>query len=205
MSRLKKFRKDQIILYQGEATPNIYKIKSGLVKCYTTLDNGNEAIISLFGPGDYFPVVANIENLFSYFYHETMDDTEVELLRSDDYAAMRDKPGMLNEHHIKYLGALFHVNALVQPTAYEKLAHTLRYLAIRFGEDMPIKRYRRVKIKLTQQILANIANISRETASLELNKLKKQEIIIEKNKFYLVDLAIVTTIIGDDIDSSISL
>ncbi len=205
MGRLKKFRKNQIVLYQGEATTNIYKIKSGLVKCYTTLENGNEAIVALFGPNDYFPVISRQDNIFSYFYHETMDETESELLFPDEYIKMRTGQTMLDEHHTKYLGALLHINALVQPSAYEKLAHTLRYLVIRFGEDMPIKKYKRIKIKLTQQTLANLANISRETASLELNKLKKQEVIIEKNKFYLVDTVAITTIFGDDIGQSLQL
>ena len=41
MIREKVIRKEQIILYQGEAVFGVHVIKKGMVRAYTILGNGN--------------------------------------------------------------------------------------------------------------------------------------------------------------------
>ena len=202
MNHVRTVRGGQILLYQGEATSTVNLIRSGCVKVYTTLSNGNEVIVALFGPGDYFPVGdATAHALTSLFYHETLADSEIESMPIDDYlAALKRNENLPQYYARRYQGALLHITALAQTTAYEKLAHTLRYLGMRFGAELANKRYTRIDIKLTQKVIANLSNMSRETTSIELQKLKQQNIIIVRNKYYSVDMRAITNLLGDDLD-----
>jgi CRP-like cAMP-binding protein len=202
MNHVKVARKNQILLYQGEATSTVNYIREGCVKVYTTLANGNEIIVALFGPGDYFPVGdVSSRALTSLFYHETLVDSEIESMGVDDYLEHIKHNANLPQYYARrYQGALLHIAALVQPTAYEKLAYTMRYLGMRFGVELANKRYTRIDIKLTQKIIANLSNMSRETTSIELQKLKEQKIVLERNKYYSVDMRAITNLIGDDLD-----
>jgi CRP-like cAMP-binding protein len=206
MNHVRLARKDQILLYQGEATSTVNLIREGCIKVYTTLANGNEVIVALFGPGDYFPVGEVSDSaLTSLFYHETLVDSTIESMRVDEYLdRLKNNPNLPQYYARRYQGALLHITALVQTTAYEKLAHTLRYLAMRFGTELIGKRYTRIDMPLTQKIIANLSNMSRETTSIELQKLKKQQIVLERSKYYSVDMQAITNLLGDDLDEMVT-
>ena len=53
-------------------------------------------------------------------------------------------------------------------------------------------------MKLTQQDLANLCTMSRETVSIELAKLKAKKAVLEKSKLYTVNLPLLTQLLGDD-------
>lgn len=200
MSRRYPVRKKQVLLYQGEASQFVYVINKGLVKAYTTLSNGSEVIIALFGPNDYFPASFNLEKApVSLFYYETMTDGEITSLGAEEFNKYREeRPSEYIEASKRYLGALLHINALVQLQAFDKVAYTLQHLAIRFGVPLRGNIFTRIDVKLTQQDLASLCDLSRETVSIELTKLKTKNAVVEKNKLYSVNLSILTILIDDD-------
>lgn len=196
-----------MILFQGEATSNIFVVKKGYVRAFTILSNGNEAIVSIFGAGDYFPNIfdkakANV----SLFYYETMSDVILESFTSEEF--MKQKGGDASTYadsSRRYLATLLHVNALMQVNAFEKLAYIMQYLAIRFGTTQAYNPYTRIDLKLTQQDLACLCNLSRETTNIQLMKLKTSGVVIERTKYYSVNLPALTKLIGDETISTVEL
>lgn len=120
-----------------------------------------------------------------------MVDSVVTVCDTAEFAAESavDPQAELRRFATRYVGALLHVSALAQQTASLKLAHTLRYLAVRFGEKLVMGSRSKITIKLTQHDLASLSNLSRETVSIELTKLKDKDIIAVKTKYYYVNLA----------------
>lgn len=203
MGQLRVLKKKQTILYQGEAVARVYQIKKGVIKAYSSFDNGSEAIIAMYGPGDFFPSSHDSEtSSVSLFCYATMSDSVVEVCGLDEFAE-KTKTYNQKDFSRKYLGALLHINALVQITAHEKLLHTLRYLALRFGTPLSGGVYTRINIKLTQQDIAELCNMSRETTNIELSKLKSKDVFTEKAKMYSVNLKLLNKHIGDDIGNDI--
>lgn len=200
MARIRPVRKNQIILYQGEAITNMHIVRSGIVRAYSILSNGNEVIVAMFGPSDYFPV----GGLYgaapaSLFYYETMSDGHIESMTVPEFVEyLSGENDEMVRGSRRYMGALLHVNALGQATAAEQLAHTLRYLVLRFGVPLPGRVFMRIDIKLTQQDIARLCNISRETASIELGKLKNKNIITERAKLYSVNMSLLNKFLGED-------
>lgn len=207
MVRERPARKEQIILYQGEASSGVYVIRSGVVRAYTILSNGSEVNIALYGPDDYFPIETAYDTApATLFYYEALTDCVLDNLDIDSFHSARrtDSTTALADSK-RYVGALLHVNALGQASAYDKLAHTLRYLAMRFGLALPAKGFIRINVRLTQQDLANLCTVSRETVSIELTKLKAKHVVTERKKMYTVNLPLLNHLLGDDVDSSLRL
>lgn len=191
----------QIVLYQGEASPNVYVVKSGVVRAYVILENGNEVIIAMFGPGDSFPErIAGNSIVPSMFYYDMMSDGELEVWSYEQHAkARQNETDSYEMTQRRYLGALLHINALAQQNAHDCLVHVLRYLCLRFGVPATNKSYTRINVKLTQVDLAKLSNLSRETVNQELKKLKDKNVLIVRQKYYTVNLRSLMKLIDDDI------
>lgn len=206
MSTSRITRRGQVVLYQGEVSPYIFAIKSGVVRAYTIVDGGNEVIIAMFGPGDHFPEQTNLDELpAAMFYYDMMSDGELTLLTQREYSQQQAKSS--TEHvrsQQRYLGALLHINALAQPTARGRIVHVIRYLALRFGVPASGKSFTRINLKLTQQDLAQICNLSRETVNHEIKYLKDRTILTVRQKNYTVNIRALMKLIDDDIDISLS-
>lgn len=194
-------RGGQIIFYQGEAAIQTFRVTSGLVRGYIIHDNGEEATIAYFGPDDIFPVASSFDIApVTLFYYETVGETSVEVMKPVDFTNYIDRAPKeeLKRFARRYVGALLHISALTQTSAKAKLVHTLRYLAIRFGVTGVDKSYIKIPIKLTQQDLARLCSASRETVSLELTHLKKDRVVIVKEKLYVVHLERLNSLMNED-------
>ena len=207
MAKPRSVKKGQVILYQGEASVEVYAVVKGAVKAYAVLDSGSEAVVAIYGPGDYFPISFDYDKAtVSLFFHETMNDGEIVAYNSAEFKSL-EVPSTENSKDLSkiYISSLLQINALIQADAYKKLAHTLRYLAMRFGAKMPAKDFTKIDIKLTQQDIAELCNMSRETTNLELTKLKQKNAIMEQAKYYLVNLRCLNKIIGDELDTTLEI
>ena len=201
-------RPNQIVFYQGEAALQTFRVLKGLVRAYIIHDNGEEATVAYFGPDDLFPVASTFDIApVTLFYYETVTETTVDVMSRQDLDTYLQTYPSQEIHRFagQYVAALLHVTALTQTTARAKLAHTLRYLALRFGERSLDKTKLRIPIKLTQQDVARLCNASRETMSIELGRLKDEGIISVKEKQYIVHFQKLNDLISDDTATEIRL
>ena len=178
--REKTIRKEQIVVYQGEAVYGVHVITSGIVRAYTILGSGNEVNVALYGPGDYFPVETAYETApATLFYYEALTDCTLQTHRGDAFRELHaSQPDVHDAESKRYVGALLHVNALWATARWQG--------------------FYRIDMKLTQQDLANLCTMSRETVSIELAKLKAKKAVLEKSKLYTVNLPLLTQLLGDD-------
>src|ERR1700722_8192473 len=52
--RVEEFRKKQPIFSQGEAADTVMYVQKGTVKLTVVNEDGKEAVVAIFGPGDFF-------------------------------------------------------------------------------------------------------------------------------------------------------
>ncbi len=207
MARTKEVRKQQIVNYQGEASYVTHIIERGIIRVYTILPTGSEMNVAILGEGDYFPIETAYEIApATMFYYEALTDATIRDTSVDEFREERAaNPQTPDIDSRRYIGALLHVNALGQTSASDKLAHTFRYLAIRFGVQVAAKSYIKINVRLTQQDIANLCALSRETVSIELAQLRDKNIIIEKAKHYTVHLPRLTSMLGEDSNPELEL
>lgn len=190
---VKKYTKDSIMVYQGEAPRSLYAIRSGFVKIYDLSADGNEQMVGLAGKFDFIPS----ELLFSrdvaaQFFYAAFTEVEVYVVNRDeltdrirsDAAALFHIVTTISE---KYHGLRHHLTAVQKPKAREKIVYVLYFLASYFviGKHQSLQK---VAIPLTQQDIANLVGITRETAAHELKQLKNEGYITyDKSSLFICD------------------
>jgi CRP-like cAMP-binding protein len=85
------------------------------------------------------------------------------------------------------LGNKLKIDALEKPHADQKLVYTFRYLCMLYGAGRGNGMVR-IEVPLTQQDLAELTGLTRETTNAELNKLKRSNVFINYQKYYTVDM-----------------
>ena len=102
------------------------------------------------------------------------------------------------------VGARLLVDALGKNKAYAKLLYIFRYLSLLYGKDIN-GNFVRIQIPLTQQTISNIAGLTRETTSIELNLIKKQNIVMCKRKIYTINIKELNDHIDDDYNPGVNI
>ena len=180
-NRIQAYKKGEIILRPQEEPKEVYFLKKGFVRLYLITLTGREITFNIYKPGTYFPLTWAIGNLPNFYFFEALTNVTV-------YTAPRKKLLELVKNNPKLLFALTKrtyigldgivrlTQTLLTENAHGKLISVLLVLGRRFGRkktngDLVIR------LPLTHRILASLANMSRETASLELEKLQKEKTI----------------------------
>ncbi len=201
---IRKFKKGQTVLFQGEVPRYAYVAKSGTIKTYNISPLGEEQIISLSSEYDIMPEAWFLgEASVAYYFYEAFTDCEVYTIPRDELAReVEQNPELANvllrRFMQLYIGARVHVNALEQSRSRDKLVHLLHYLMMRFG--LPAKPNGTVEldIRLTHQTLANMLGVTRETIAMEISRLRKEKVVDYKQQTYSINKAKLLALRNED-------
>jgi CRP-like cAMP-binding protein len=198
-----KVAKGDILFRQLDIPTVGYAIKWGVVRICNINASGAEKIISFKVTDEPLPVCWLFsKTTTALFFYQAHTDCELYTIKKEDF----------NEHLLKdpsfslaildvmanaYINASLQVDALVQTRAALKLLYAFRHLGLRYGKVIEKDRTR-IQIPLTQQELANYTGLTRETTTLELNKLKAEDIVFYRHKYYTIDTSRVNDLIEDE-------
>lgn len=199
----KKFRQGSILIYQGEIPQSLYIVKNGIIKLYNITSQGDERIVAFKLAGDLFPTSWSLGKASSaYYYYEAQTDGEMYVLSRSVFqeylASHSDAMAIFAQHYLsKYAGSLMRITALEQPKASDKVLHTLYYLVQQHGREVK-PGVIVVNMQLTQQMVADLIGLTRETTAAELVKLKRSGVLKYKGREYTIDRAKLIQAIGED-------
>lgn len=189
---IRKFRKGQILIYEGDIIRNIYYIESGYVKVSNILHNGSQRTIIIYKPGEAFPLTSFLsgEGVARFFY-ECMTDVEVRSRPQADFQKLIKGNLQVGEELIVYTNKMSEqyverIETLSAQSARSKVVSLLGYLAKKTGVSSNGKI--KINVPLTTQDIADMCSLTRETASLQLIKLKKEG-LLSGRRFLIVDKA----------------
>lgn len=201
-----ELKKDSIIIQPEEPLIYIYNIVTGYVKSYSINDNGLELIINIFKPYSFFPITETLAARTNTYFFEAVTDVVLQkaptqkvhdFVKSDSevlYDLTRRISSGLE-------GFMIRTQYLIRSNSEQKVASSLVLLARRFGENMEAKKIK-VLLPQTHEDIANLAGVSRETASIELKKLENRGILFSSKQTYIINdfekLKEVSTIFYDD-------
>ena len=176
---LRKFDKDQILLVQDERPRDIFFVKSGFIKGYDINVDGIEQHIWLGAKGDIIPYewLFNAVDSTQLFY-SAFTYLEVYVVNKDELIEFFAKNPDVLLHVAHDLAAKLSeltekLTATEKPKASEKIIYMLHMLARRFGQESEDGgENTQITVPLTQQDIANLLGLTRETVATELKKLK---------------------------------
>lgn len=200
---VRRFQEKTPIIYQGEIPRSGFFLKKGLVKVYNLHANGTEQILRFYGPGDFFPLPWLYSKVATeFYYYEALEDCEVISVTRQDIETIVRRDPKLSEYIFNSLlsdqtAMHLRVISLEQPRANEKLQYTLYYLLFRYGTQKNPGMYA-IDMHLTHITLANLVGLTRETITMEMNKLKKQGIVSYSKRIYTIDKTKLERAIGEE-------
>jgi CRP-like cAMP-binding protein len=189
---VKRFAAGDMILYQGEVPNAAYVVKSGIVKAYNISAQGDEKPIAFSGEMEILSSawVFGKANSSMYFF-EAHTDCALYALQDKDILYF-----LLDRFVTLTTAASLQLHALEHSKAADKILHMLFYLSEMHGQpetDGTVL----IDLPLTQQDLANLLGLTRETTGIELVKLKRTGVLSLSRKRYRVQRQRLLELIGE--------
>jgi CRP-like cAMP-binding protein len=162
------YARDQEIFGQGEPALQVYKVRSGAVRCFKLLSDGRRQISDFYLPGDVFGVEAGIEYRQSA---EALTDTVVTVARRS--ALMDGGDDQIGRAQALWRLAIAdlqrsqdHALTLGRRSATERVASLLVDVAERLGQGDGFA------LPMTRQDMADYLGLTIETVSRTLSQLQ---------------------------------
>ena len=179
------FKRGQTIIGPGEQPAGVYFLAKGLVRQEAVSPKGEIFIINVFRPGAYFPMLWGIANVANGYHYEAATASDVHVApRADVVSYLTDHPEELWRFTKRLLtgisGLLSRFEYLMFDTAYRKTILLLLYFARRFGQKEDGKIV--IPISLAHREIASWIGTTRETASIQMEMLKKKGLIFTRGR-----------------------
>lgn len=189
--KLLLYQKDGMIIREDEEPSGVYYLKSGYVRLGAFFADGGELTVNIFKQGSFFPMIWAIGETKNAYFCQAMSAVKVyRIPRSEVIKFVKENPDVLYDLTKRILMSLdrliVNIQYMLFGSSYNRIAATLLLSAKRFGE--PLKnRQIMISLELTHQDVANLAGVTRETASIAIEQLKKKQIIRQFKKKFIVN------------------
>lgn len=172
---LRRFNTDQIIFHLGDPGGLLYIITSGKVKISYSNPDGQEALLAILGPGDFFGELSLLDASPRSATAEAIEPTETHTLDGDTFNLFLDNTPGFAHHVLAVLATRVRgLNAQLSDIFFldlpARLARTLLRLADQHGKPSP--KGIQIDISLTQTDLAEMTGGTRVSINKALGDRK---------------------------------
>jgi CRP/FNR family cyclic AMP-dependent transcriptional regulator len=195
--RVAEFGKKQAIFSQGEPADSVMYVQKGSVKLTVVNETGKEAVVAIFGCGDFFGEGGMAGQTIRMGTATAVVPTTVLVIGKDEMMRALHTEPSLSERFIDYMLArnirveADLIDQLFNSTE-KRLARTLLLLARYGGEDQP----ERVLQKVSQETLAEMIGTTRSRVNLFMNKFRKMG-FIEYNGEIKINKSLLTVVLHE--------
>lgn len=199
---LRKYPKDQIIIFGGDTPESVYYLVSGKVKQYDISYRGDEIILNVFKHPSFFPMSLAINHADNPYFYQAETDVElrqapakemVDFLKSNADVSF----DLLSRLYRGIDGILGRMSALMSGSARSRLLYELILESRRFGT---MHSDGSCTLEISEKDLGARAGLSRETVNREIHKLKNDGLIkVGRNDMTIPDLTKFTTTLSEEI------
>lgn len=187
----RRFSAGQIIFHHGDPGGLLYIITKGKVKITHSTPDGQEAMLAIFGSGDFFGELALLDDSPRSATIEALEATETITLHRDDFIRfIRSNPGF-SLHVLKTLAQhIRRLNSQISDIFFldlpARLARQLLHLAEQHGRVTTEGIL--IDISMTQTDLAEMTGATRVSINKALGRFRRSHWVkVQGRKFIIVD------------------
>jgi len=178
--KIRNYKKGEMLIRADDDPQGIFYLKKGYVRQYSISKTGFELTLHILQPISYFPMVWAINGTPNIYFFEALTPVEVGRAPRDEVVDfIKDKPTiifeLMSELVEDYAESLIRIENLVFSDAYLRVISVLLYISKHFGKKSGNGIL--VKHRFTQQDIATLVGVARETASNELVKVEKKGLV----------------------------
>lgn len=186
----------QIIFYHGDSPNQVMFIKSGAVKFFDTDFDGNEKILHIGGEGSIFPLFYSFEDKESIdAFYATVAETKVLIVPLADFQAKLKTSAEYSFKTLRwYAEEMDHIvlrlKSMEKSSAKQKILQALYYLSGQHA-TMNAKKptWYRINFPLTQQTIADMTGLTRETVNITLKDPEVLKLVRMKQQIFEIHRA----------------
>jgi CRP/FNR family cyclic AMP-dependent transcriptional regulator len=177
------YKKNQDIFVQGEAADSVHFIQEGRIKATVTSEHGKEAVVGIFGKGQFFGEGCLTDQSLRTATMSALGDCQISsITKAAMIAALSNQPRFSQ----LFMDHLLSRNSRVQEDVIDQLFNSserrlarLLLLLANYGKegDPPI-----APVILSQETLADMIGTTRSRVSFFMNKFRKLGLIDYKGK-----------------------
>jgi len=185
----KRFRKNQVILYEEDTSNYIYFIYSGKVKVVQGNIEGKERILAIHKKGDSFGEMAILDGKSAPATVIAMEDSEIAFISKEDFQwHLMKNEQILKEIIAMLCGKLRESWMMLKVLSFSDAEHRIRAVLKNLSDQFGVQDQRGtiINLKITHKDLAHYASISRETASRLISSFAKAGEIEFLDKKYII-------------------
>lgn len=182
----RKYKKGQIIFFEGEPGEAVYFVKEGKIKVYKSDAEGREYILHIFGPGNIFAETVLLGGDPYPANAEAVEDSVVGVIKNSDLEELLKKNTDIAFKIMKILSNRLResqekLKNFVFRDTFDRTACALHKMSLEHGTKTP--RGIEVELPITRTELASIVGNSRETVTRMLSEMRRKGIIdMDKQK-----------------------
>jgi CRP-like cAMP-binding protein len=183
------FEKGDVLLGEGQDSTSLFAIRTGFVKVTSLDEDGTEKLLWIEGRYDTVPTekLFSLRETIQFYYTALSDGSYYDIDKKSFLEFARNNNDLMSEIAINmsshYDDLLVRVDAIGYTSVQKKLISTLSYVAKKLSADATVDLVE-AGLRLTHSDLAAMVGSTRETVSLELQKLKKSGMInYDKSRF----------------------
>jgi CRP/FNR family transcriptional regulator, cyclic AMP receptor protein len=175
---INKYKKRQIIYFEGNRPNRLYYVVKGKVKAYKRNDEGKELVVELYNAGDFFGYTALLEQTTYKETTEPMEETEIALIPKEDFEELINHNHEIARKFIRLLARNIreteeHLLGLAYNSLRKKVADALIMLDQKYNADNKNE----FTIDLSRENLATIAGTATESLIRTLTDFKNEQLI----------------------------
>lgn len=185
------FKKGEVLLSEGQSSEVLFAIRTGFVKVTSIDDDGSERLLWIEGRYDTVPTEKffSLRDTIQFYYTALSDgtyynvDKKAFLKYAETNNQLMAEIAVNMSHH--YDDLLQRIQSIEQASVRKKIMATLCYLAEKLSARDTVDLVEN-GLRLTHSDLAGLVGSTRETVSLELNKLKDEGFIAYDKAQFIV-------------------
>lgn len=168
-----RLRRGEILFRQGDAPGGLYAALRGTLKISTLREDGREAILAVIEPGTWFGEISLIDSLPRTHDATSVGATELLVLPHDAFHALMARADFARAVASQLATRLRMMYSMVEDaTLRSTRARIVRRLLLLARGDAAMAGAPRPRIPVSQEALAMMLGISRQTLSKELKLLE---------------------------------
>ncbi|MBI4743959.1 MAG: Crp/Fnr family transcriptional regulator [Actinobacteria bacterium] len=202
ITKERKLKKDTVVFHENDPANALYIIKSGSIKIFKISEDGREHIIEIFELGQIFGEVPVFDGGSYPATAMTLSETEIYIILKSDFENTVKKYPDIALKIIRVLGRrLRQAHNKIHELAFKNVPQKMASLLLRLAEKngKPTEKGILIAIPLSRQQIAELIGVSRETATRELNRFNKLNLIfLNKKEIIIIDKQKLSSIAKSD-------
>ncbi len=195
MAPMSTIQKGSLIIRPDTESKNLYLLKQGRVRLFKVNEDGKQLTICLLGKGNVFGETETFSTGSGSAYVEAIDNALVCILGKKDFETLITKRPQVALKMVSILTQRIRESEeMLENLAFRdvrfRLLYLLAKLAKSFGQPSAntAGSYTNLDLNLSHQELANMIGATRESVSVTLSQLAKQDVVTTGRKEIAVDL-----------------